>query len=320
MKRSSKRKISTVEATEPKTDDQWAESLLSEDPIEEATQEASAELTDPDEPDPLETEGPDDYTEDKGEAETAGHEEPERFVVKVNGEEVEVTLEDLKRDFSGQSYIQRGMREAAEAKKAIEAERQSLQAEQRRILEFAQAIQTQGLQPMPKAPDPVLANTDPVGYIRKKAQYDAQIAAYQDQQNQIRSLQHQQSEAAKHQHAALLMEQSAMLAERVPEFSNPETAEKVKARLLKVGSETYGYSEAELAGITDARAVQVLHDAAKWRELQASTAAAKKTPDAPRTMKPAARRPEPAQLARARLTQKAKQSQSTEDWAATLLE
>lgn len=308
-----------MEATEPKTDDQWADSLLTDDTVDETTEAAPLEATAIDEPEPLETEEPDDEQEDEGEAETAGHEEPQRFTVKVDGVDVEVTLEDLKRGYSGQSYIQKGMKEAAEARKAIEAQSQALQAEQKRVLDLAKAIQTQGLMPYPKAPDPNLVNTDPVGYIKKQAQYDAQMRAYQEQQGQIRSLQQQQSEAEKHSRAALLMQQSAILAERIPDFANPETAAKAKDKLLRIGKEAYGYSETELAGITDARAVQVLHDAAKWRELQASTAAAKKTPDAPRTMKPAARRPEPAQLAAAKLAQKARTSQSIDDWAAAIL-
>ena len=49
--------------------------------------------------------------EDEQEADQSGS---ETFVVKVDGEQVEVTLDDLKRDYSGQAYIQKGMREAAE--------------------------------------------------------------------------------------------------------------------------------------------------------------------------------------------------------------
>jgi len=46
-------------------------------------------------------------------------EEPTMFTVKVDGEEREVDLEELTRGYSGQKYIQKGMAENAETKKAV---------------------------------------------------------------------------------------------------------------------------------------------------------------------------------------------------------
>jgi len=59
---------------------------------------------------------------------------PETYMVKVDGQEQEVTLDELKRGYSGQKYIQKGMTEVAENRKnfdklqnEVSQERQLLQ-------------------------------------------------------------------------------------------------------------------------------------------------------------------------------------------------
>ena len=294
-----------------------AERLLAPIETDEAPVEEQPE-TESDEPE-LEAEHADgaEYEDDPEET-PAEPEKPKLYTVKVDGKELEVTLEDLTRSFSGQAYIQAKMQETAAAKKQAEQTFQALQAEQRRVLELAQAIQQQGIIPPPVMPSVELAQKDPVDYIRKKAQYDAHLAGYQHQQQQIHAVQEQTRAAQEAAMYANLEAQAAELAQRVPDFANPETAAKAKARLIGVGKE-YGFSDADLLGITDARAVQVLNDAAKWRELQARTAEAKKTPDATRTVKAAARRPEPAQLARSKALDAAKKSGRLEDFASLIL-
>lgn len=290
-----------------------AEKLLA--PIEAETAPVE-EQTEP-ENEEVELEASDEAESEEPES-PAEPEKPKLYTVKVDGKELEVTLEDLTRSFSGQAYIQAKMQETAAAKKQAEQAFQALQTEQRRVLELAQAIQQQGIVPPPALPSADLAQKDPVAYIRAKAQYDAQLQQYQHQQYSIQSVQEQTRAAEQAAMSANLEVQAAELMQRIPEFANPETAAKAKARLVSVGKE-YGFSDSELMGVTDARTVQVLNDAAKWRELQARTAEAKKTPDATRTVIPAARRPEPAQLARSKVVEAAKKSGRLEDWAAAIL-
>lgn len=292
---------------------EWAKTLL-------ITEPAPAEQTEADdeEPEEVEAQAEAEPEQDEPEEEPEVAEEP-RFKVKIDGEEVEVTLEELKRGYSGQGKIQKGLQEAAEKRKQAEQALQALQAEQQRVLQVAQALQSQGLVQPPKMPDPKLAETDPIKFLKEQARYQADAQAYQQQQAQIAAIQAQHQRASEAAMRAQLAEQQARLNQLIPDFANPEKAAQVRSKLIETGSKAYGYSEQELMGVTDARAVQVLHDAMKWRELQARTAEAKKSPDAPRTVKPAAKRPEPPQLAAAKLTEKAKKTQSIDDWARSLL-
>ncbi|MEK9897028.1 MAG: hypothetical protein VW518_11500, partial [Burkholderiaceae bacterium] len=59
------------------------------------------------------------------------------FKVKIDGEESEVTDEELKRGYSGQKYIQQKMREVAEARKQVDA--QMAQAQQMEA-QYAEAM------------------------------------------------------------------------------------------------------------------------------------------------------------------------------------
>lgn len=284
-----------------------AEEPETPDPVDvEADLDDEAEISDTDD-------------EDIAEPEPEVPEQPKLHRVKVDGKEVEVTFEELTRGYAGQAYIQQGMKEAAAAKKEANALAQTLREEQQRFLDFAQTVQSQGFKPMPQAPNPALASQDPIAYIKAKAQYDGQLAEYTAEQAQIAQMQQANAQRSAAEFDALISEQMQILQERIPEFADPEKAVKVKADLVRAGRD-YGYSDTELDGLTDARAVQVLHDAAQWRALQARTAKARVEAPAPRTVKPSAVTAEPKQVLQKKIIAKAKRTGDLRDWAQTLLE
>lgn len=255
--------------------------------------------------------------EDEDESE-AGSEGRDTYTVKVDGKEVSVTLEDLKRAYSGQSYIQKGMQEAAAKRKEADQLFQALQSEQQRFMETVQRIQSEGFRPAPQRPDPKLAETDPIGFMQANARYDAEMAQYQQQQEQLKAVSASQNALRQKAMQAHLAEQAAILQQSIPEFSDAAKAGEIKSKLLKTGAE-YGFGEDELAGVTDARTVQVLYDAMRWRELQSGTAKAKKKPEPPKNLKPRAKRTEPESVVRKKKMEQAKKSGRMEDWVDVLL-
>lgn len=258
-------------------------------------------------------------TDDDG-TEDADPQAPQTFAVKVDGKDVEVTLDDLKRSYSGQGYIQKGMQEAADARKQAQAMIANLQAEQAKFLEAVQAVQQQGLISPPQKPDPKMLDTDPIGYMRDVAEYDRKAGEYRQQQAQLQQVEAQRKALEDAKYQEYVAEQVATLTQKIPEFADPQKAVAMRDKLIKAGMEAYGFSAGEMGGIDDARQVEVLYDAMKWRELQAGKAAAKKAPEAPRNVKPQARRPEPPQLSRARTAErmKATKGENLDDFAAYL--
>lgn len=230
------------------------------------------------------------------EEDTAQEQAPSKYTVKVDGKEVEVTLDDLKRSFSGQAYIQKGMQEAAEARKAATDLFQNLQAEQAKFMQVVQTIQEQGFKAPPQAPDMAMMDKDPIGYMQADARYRKELGEYQVQQQQIQQTAMAHRQMQDRQMAEFVAEQSKVLQSRIPEFADANKAREVTGKIRATATEAYGFSDQEIGGIVDARQVQVLYDAMKWRELQA--ARTQKAPAAPKSIKPVARRAEPQPLVR----------------------
>jgi hypothetical protein len=230
------------------------------------------------------------------EDDTAQEPAPSKYTVKVDGKEVEVTLDDLKRSFSGQAYIQKGMQEAAEARKAATELYQTLQTEQAKFMQVVQTIQEQGFKAPPQAPDMAMMDKDPIGYMQAEARYRKEAAEFQGQQQQIQQTAMAHRQMQEKAMAEFVAEQSKVLQSRLPEFADANKAREITGKIRNVASEAYGFTDQELGGIVDARHVLVLHDAMKWRELQA--ARTKQAPAPAKSIKPMARRSEPQQLVR----------------------
>lgn len=227
----------------------------------------------------------DDQDEDEAEeAEDAGQQE--LYTVKVDGEERKVTLDDLKRSFSGQAYIQKGMQEAAEAKKEAEGVYQALLNERQQLSNLLYQAQSGQLVPPPVPPSRELFNNDPIGYMEAKLSYDEALQTYQNQQYQIQQVtesQNQQMQIAQQQY---LQGEMQRLAQAIPEFGDAKTASKLKEDLVQFGSKI-GYSEAELSEVMDHRAILVLQKAMKYDQLvEGKSKATQKASNARPVVKP----------------------------------
>lgn len=274
----------------------------------DAEDDGDAEDDTPDERD--DDDSGEDEGEDEGEADDEADEPAKQlFTVKVDGREQQVDLPELLRGYSGQSYIQQGMKQVAAAKSEVESVYSALQTERQQLAQFAQAAQ-QGQIPLrpPEMPDERLLQQDPIGYLEARVKYDKEVAVYQQAQSAMQELSARSAQAEERARAAHLADQHQQLTRLIPAFAKPETAAKMKQELLSVGRDEYGYTPDELQGITDARAIRVLHDAAQWRRVMAGKTANEKpvAPAAPRTptIKPGAK-PSAQQGNRAK-TEKAK--------------
>jgi hypothetical protein len=258
--------------------------------------------------------------EDDAAEQSDGDEKPAAYTVKVDGVDTEVTLDDLTRSYSGQAYIQKGMQETAEGRKQFQSDIAAFQADQQRFAEAVHKLQSDGLKAQPQKPDSKMLETDPIGYMRAQAQYDAEVADYTAQQTQLSETENRSRAYQDQQSQADMQKQAARLVELIPEFADPEKATALKSKLVEVGQSAYGYSPDELMGLTDARAVSVLNDAMRWRELQSGTAAAKKTPTPQKSVKPTGRRSQPKSVVRDKQLAQARKSGSSDDFMALMFE
>lgn len=193
-------------------------------------------------------------------------EETNFIPVKVNGKEEMWTLDQLKQSAAGQGYINQRMQEVAQLEKQYKAQAQQLAEQQQQFLQLQQTTQQIGMQP-PQAPSKEMFDSDPIGYMEAKMNYDEQVGQYNQRVAQVRQLQQQQAAAAQQQRETYLQEQAKLLQQHIPEIVDPEKGNKLKADLVKTG-EHYGFSAQEIESVSDARYVRALNDAMKWRRLQ----------------------------------------------------
>ena len=224
---------------------------VSEEPEEEAEEEVA--------------EQPDTEEEDQEEPEDA--EQPNTFTVKIDGTEVEVTLDELQRGYSGQKYIQKGMQEVADLRKKAETANATLASAGEAVLALYQQMQTPGFAQAPTPPDESLIESDPIGYTQDKARYDAAMEKYQQDMSQVQYTLAYQQQAQQQAQQAYLEREMETLRQVMPEFSDPEKATKTRDSMLRMGTEIYGYQPEEISAVMDHRAIRVLNDAIKYQEI-----------------------------------------------------
>lgn len=246
--------------TEAQLDETEAESSEVEQGYDEGEEDSESEAE-------AELEEQEYEAEDEQEADQSG---PDTFVVKVDGEQVEVTLDDLKRDYSGQAYIQKGMREAAEAKKQAEQAYAQLGEQQQQLQALMQNLQQNGVMAQPTPPSAQMAQDDPLGYMEAKAKYDEDLIAFQTQRREIAQQQHSMQAAQQQAQQGYLQEQMSVLVKAIPEFGDAEKAPKLKESLIKQGTKL-GYTPEEIGAVTDSRAMIALHKAMLYDQMMASS-------------------------------------------------
>lgn len=259
-----------------------------------------------------------DYEDDEDPIEDASLEDPvetERYTVKVNGQESEVTLEDLKQGYSGQKYVQQGMQEVAAQKKEAEAVYTALNNERQQMAELYQQLQNGGFAPEPIKPTKAEFDADPIGYMQKNLEYEEQKANYDRQMAQLEQASQQNSVAQQNAKQAYLQEQMQILQKEIPDFADSTKASKLREQLVNTGKSQYGYTTEEISQISDYRAIKVLHDAMKYQDIISGKSKAKvKTKSATPVVKPGAKKiATPNAKIRSRQKAKLRESGSIDD-------
>jgi hypothetical protein len=210
-------------------------------------------------------------------------EQPNIFTVKIDGTEVEVTLDELQRGYSGQKYIQKGMQEVADLRKKAETANATLASAGEAVLALYQQMQAPGFAQPPTPPDETLIESDPIGYTQDKARYDAAMEKYQQDMSQVQYTLAYQQQAQQQAQQAYLEREMETLRQVMPEFADPEKATKTRDSMLRMGTEIYGYQPEEISAVMDHRAIRVLNDAIKYQEImRGKDKAVEKATKAPR--------------------------------------
>ena len=205
----------------------------------------------------------------EGEEEEAEEEAPrdEKFVVKVDGKEIEVPKEELIRGYQREADYTRKTQKLAEERKLVESEFQQVRGEREQYSQILGQLQQKLQEFEPPEPDwNRLEVEDPTEYARQWTSHQRrQQQRYAVQAEHQRLNQVQQVELQKHLQQTMAQE-VASLKEKIPEWSSPEKAKTEGKALLEYG-QNLGFSEQELNTITDSRALLALHKAWKYDQM-----------------------------------------------------
>lgn len=218
------------------------------------------------------------------EPQEAEQQEEQTFTVTIDGKEVEVPLSELKNGYQRQSDYTRKTMEAAELRKQAESETARAHQERQAYAANLQRMQAQlegALQEQQQIDWQKLLESDPVEYLKQQHLFQQRQAAYQQNlahQNQLMAMAKAEQEQAK---ARTLEEQRQALMTKLPEWKD-ESKRKAETESLKQYLTQEGYSDNDVASITDARAVILARKAMLYDQMiSKASAAAKKVQNLP---------------------------------------
>ena len=216
-------------------------------------------------------------------------EQPKRkYRIKAAGEEREVTEQELIEGYQlGADYTKKTQK-LSDERKSVEAERAKIQEASKLRDQYAQRLQMmeQFLNQQNKGENlEALKEVDPIGYAVKVAemsQREKQLAVLQQEQQRIAQQQQaEQSERLQYH----LAEESQKLSSVIPGYANPKEGDSIRKDISEY-AKSIGWSDQELAGLYDSRAVLSLYHGMKYAKLQSNKPSiAKKVEAAPKMLK-----------------------------------
>ena len=230
-------------------------------------------------------------SEEEGQAEEETEEEVEeeeleivaeedlKYTIKVDGEEYEVGIDELKSGYQRQADYTRKSQALAEQRKgteAIQSERQQLEQERQMYangLQMLQEQQTAKLQDFDKVDWETMKEEDPYQYMLKKDEYrDAQERVNNAAQQQALIQQEQQS-AAQQVRGQFVQQEYARLVAALPEWNDKESTIKKDVQEYAV---SVGFRPDEINQLADHRSVLVIKKAMEFDKLTKKVAPKKK--------------------------------------------
>ena len=188
------------------------------------------------------------------------------YTVKVNGQELDVTLDELRNGYSRDADYRQKTEELSNQRKNFQSESEKQRQDySQKLNELNQRLSTaqQNLNAEINSADlDRMYDEDPT----EAARVERKLKKKQDALNQ--SLQQAQAEQ-KEQFSSFLQDQQRKLVSKMPEFSDPAKASNLKAN-MKSTLNNYGFNDQEVAQVYDHRIVMLVNDAMKYRSMQNS--------------------------------------------------
>lgn len=260
----------------------------------------------------------DDNSAEYSEEEVQEEQPKPKYRAKVDGEEVEVELDELINGYQRTADYTKKSQALAEQRKAIEAERVHLEQVKQERQAYAQKLQAlnQFLGQQNQGENlEALKEVDPIGYavkVAERSERDKQLAIVRAEQHRIAQQQQAEQQQSLQKHIA---SEAEKLNASIPELATPKGDEVRKQ--IREYAKSQGWSDQELGSVYDHRAVLTLYKAMKFEQLQKSKPEIqKKVQQAPKMLKSGTSAPATKSQQEKQVMQRLRQSGKVRDAAA----
>ena len=237
--------------------------------VEEDTQ-VESELPETEVVDQEEVETPEGELDSEPESDT----DPEpRYTVKVNGEEQEVGIEDLRKGYMMESDYRRKTSDVARAREEVRAKEDSLNA---KIVDAEMMLNLE-LEDLNSETNKELKEYDPTEYYEKKEAVEAKKA-------RIDKLKHDQAQALHERKVESIGKEKELLLQALPEWLDENTLN-AEAPLLNKQWQDLGFNDSELDVFSDHRLILLSRKAALYDKLKSAKPQSKKVQPKPKAAK-----------------------------------
>lgn len=201
--------------------------------------------------------------------------EENKYKVKVDGEELEVTLEELQKGFMMEANYRNKTTALNKERAAVESKAEEIDKQ----LEEARSLIDGDIEALDSQEMLELKETDPDEYIRK---YDK----IQDKIKKFQTLQERRASEQKARQDKLIQKEREALFDAFPEWKNDQQKMASESADLMKAMENLGFTQDELANVTDHRMFVLAHKAQQLEKIQKANLESKKAQPKPKSVKP----------------------------------
>ena len=243
---------------------------------EESTKEVSDSETN------IEDAFDDDELIDQVEEEETSNSNEELYKLTVNGQEVEVTLDELRKGYSRQQDYTQKTEKLSQDRKSVDQLKNDFtrQSEEAKIKRDQYEKQLQVLSEQLKASEQKvdldsLYEDDPAQYVKVKAEQDRQKELLNSANKEQERIQAEKQEEYNRTYSNYLEQQKELLVQKLPIYANKEKGPEFVKNLTNFAKEI-GYSDQEISQLVDHRAVMMLANAYRYDKLKKANLSNKK--------------------------------------------
>tara|TARA_R100000234_G_scaffold83631_1_gene53009 strand:- start:15 stop:1001 length:987 start_codon:yes stop_codon:yes gene_type:complete len=199
-------------------------------------------------------------------------EQPQLYTIKVDGQDTEVTLEELQNGYSRQRDYTRKTQELAEQRKAIEAQQQEVSQKDAIYSQLLPRMESTLKGELENEPDwNALYEADPIAYVREKDLWNEKKQKLQAVQAESKRIEEESNVEQQKKFQQFVEYGQQQLLNLIPEWQDNKIASREKTAIKDYAMSVLGYTQQEIDAVYDYRQLIGLRNGWLYNKTQQAT-------------------------------------------------